>query len=320
MTAQDPAPAVGPAPSPDASRDRIEIAAPSASPPHARRTSLLGPAFWALIGFGVICILGGVSFASFAPKLWPVARPAAPPAPAPATAAPSLGTLDARLADIQARLGGAPAPSAASATDAPTIQVAALEARLRRLEGGQQHALQAAAAALAVAGLEQAAGASTPFSDELAAAERVMPSSPDLIRLRAVARTGAPTRAVLAAEFPDVAARAVAAGQTVPANEDFLARLRRLLSSIIVVRHVGRLDGQSVDAIVARAERHADDGDLTGALAELNTLPPGARAAVADWRSRAQARADVDQRLADVRAAALRALAQAQAGDAGAQP
>src|SRR5690606_36575202 len=91
--------------------------------------------------------------------------------------------------------------------------LSALEARVRTLETAQARTTDAAAAALAAALLADAAESSRPFADELAALERVLPASADAPALRRLAQAGAPTRAALAAEFDEAAARTVVAAR-----------------------------------------------------------------------------------------------------------
>ena len=75
------------------------------------------------------------------------------------------------------------------------------------------------------------------------------------------------------------------------------------------MRRVDDFSGNSPDAILTRAERRVDDGDIEGALEQLRALPPAAQAATADWRQRAQRRVDIETRIAILRTAALRDLA-----------
>ena len=70
---------------------------------------------------------------------------------------------------------------------------------------------------------------------------------------------------------------------------------------MVTLRRVGEVPGDSADAVIARAERQLEDGDLTAALAALDTLPPAARNALAPWRERAEGRAVVDRRIAEIR-------------------
>ncbi len=74
---------------------------------------------------------------------------------------------------------------------------------------------------------------------------------------------------------------------------------------------VGDLSGDSVDALLARAERQVEDGDLDHALRTLDRLPAKARDAIGDWRTRAERRAEIDRNAAALRARALQALAAA---------
>ena len=71
--------------------DPVELSAPR-DPGSYGRARIMGPAFWAMIIFGFVCIAAGYALAGFGPKLLPVeARQpvetlglSAAPAPAPA--------------------------------------------------------------------------------------------------------------------------------------------------------------------------------------------------------------------------------------------
>ena len=197
-----------------------------------------------------------------------------------------------------------PVAPAATSTD-----VTGLESRVQALETSQNRTVDAAAAALASALLAEAADSSRPFDRELAALERVLPLSPDAAALRRLAQSGAPTKAALAAGFDDAAARASVAARDPGERAGFFDRLGYALANIVTVRRVGSLKGDMPDAVLARAERLVDDGDIDGALTTLNALPPKANAALADWRIGAERRAAIDRRVAAIRATALANLA-----------
>ena len=76
-----------------------------------------------------------------------------------------------------------------------------------------------------------------------------------------------------------------------------------------MVRRVGDLKGDGLDAVLARAERQLDDGDVDHALTTLDALPASARQAIDPWFARARTRAEIDRRLSAVRAQALEELA-----------
>jgi hypothetical protein len=197
----------------------------------------------------------------------------------------------------------APPPEAAPPPDA----VARLSGRLDQLETAQTRTAENAAEALAASALMDAAQTSRPFPDELAALAAVSPPSAELRSLRRLAETGAPSRAALAAQYPDYAARAAGAART--PGEGVLARIQAALARVVVVRRVGDVAGDGVDALLARAERQVQDGDIDHALRTLDRLPVAGQAAMAPWRAQAEQRAELDRRVSALRAEALEDLA-----------
>ncbi|MFN3521298.1 MAG: COG4223 family protein [Phenylobacterium sp.] len=287
-----------------AAPDPAELTAPR-DPASYGRPRRAGPGVWAFAAFGVICVLAGAAIATFGPGLLP-ARP------------PALGTMaDAALhpgepAPITAQTPAPPSETAVVPTAPPPLaltrdapEIAALGERLAALEAETAETRRAAAAALAAAALVEASQTSRPFAEELAAAEAISPPSAELGALRPLAATGAPTRAALAAAFPDYAARAASASRAPDEGAGLLERLGYALSRVVTLRRVGEVSGDGIDARLARAERQAEDGDLDGALKSLDGLPAAGREAVAPWRARAERRAEVDRRVAAVRARAL---------------
>lgn len=279
--------------------DPAELSAPR-DPGSYGRARVLGPAIWAMIVFGLLCIAAGYVLATFGPRMFPAEpRPAAEAVgfSSPAPVQPAAATLR-------------PASSAAAVDPASSsADVARLAERLQALEGQQGRAAQAAAGALAAAALMEAAQTSRPFSDELAALAVVAPPSADLRSLRSYAEQGAPSRAALAASFPDYAARAAAAARSPQDDAGLLARIGHALSRIVTIRRVGDVPGNGVDAVLAKAEVQVEEGDIVAALNTLDRLPPAGRTALAPWRARAERRADIDRRIAQIRALALEDLA-----------
>jgi hypothetical protein len=94
----------------------------------------------------------------------------------------------------------------------------------------------------------------------------------------------------------------------------FMAQLGYAVSRVVSVRRVDAV-GAGPDAVLARAQKRAADGDLEGALSMLDTLPGSARDELGDWRQRAQRRIDIDAHIAALRALALADLS-GVAGDA----
>jgi hypothetical protein len=291
--------------------DPVESDAPRDPALYGRRR-LLGPGFWALIAFGIVCVATGAALARFGPTWFSGAK--APPA----VQQPVGSTAPSAQAGFGPALYGA--PSVATVPPPTSENVAQLEGRVAVLETGQQRALDAAGAALAAATLADAARTARPFAEELAGLERVLPLSPDLRALARLAQVGAPTRAGLADEFETLAARTVVAAHDPGRNADFLARLRHALSSIVSIRQVGTTQGATPDAVLARAQKLLNEGDIEGALGALESLPPSAQTVLAPWRAAAERRVEIDRHIAAIRADALAGLVQVTRAQGAAAP
>lgn len=283
--------------------DASEITAPK-DPAEYRPKPLLGAAFWAMIALMLLCVLAGVAVATVVPKVF-ASRPAARRAAEPAA------TVEAPAPPALPAAAAAPFEPAA-----PSPDVARLSARVATLESQQSHAAQAAAAALAASAVVEAAQGTGPFADELSSLRAISPPSPELQALARLATTGAPSRTALAASFPDYAARAASAARSPGDKAGLGDRIVYELSRVVSLRRIGDLSGDGVDAVLARAERQVDDGDLDRALHTLDRLPPAARDAMAPWRGRAERRAEIDRNAAALRSRALQTLASESRGGA----
>jgi len=204
----------------------------------------------------------------------------------------------------------------------------ALESRLGALEGtldslsaertaAAESAAGDLATVLAVMQLRDALAGSTPFATELetlwtlAAARDDLASALDaLAPLAPYADSGVPGLVALKAAFPALA-RAVVAADQAGAGEDWLAGVRRRLSSLVTVRPLGAVAGEDAPAVVARAEALLAEDDLAGAVAELGRLSGPPAAAAADWLARARARVAAQTALVRLNAAVSARLATA---------
>ena len=251
----------------------------------------------------LLCIAGGIFIARFVPALFPVDEKSTitiPPIPWKSSAAEPVEPAAEPPAITAAVSALTPAPIGSDLTS--------LKSRIERLESMQSRTVEAASTALATAALVEAAQTSRPFNSELAQVEHLLPDSADVAALRTLARTGAPTRQVLAADFSDAASSAVAAASKPAANASLVQRIAYAVSSVVTVRRVGSIGGKAADAVLARAELRAQDGDLEQALTELGNLPVSARDAMKGWMDRARSRVEIDRGLANIRASSLRAL------------
>lgn len=232
-----------------------------------------------------------------------------------------IAQLQAEILRLQARQPGPAAQSpetiVPSAVPAPTplyadpTLIAQLSARLDRLEANQRALARAAAAANAAATLQLKAHSSDPFLNELAAVEPAFNDPALTAPLRAVAERGVPSETQLAIEFPQAAAKANIAAKAAGSEDSLIDRARHALGSFISVRRTDNINGKGVQAILVRAETRLNQGDLKGALAYLDTLPPEAQKALKPWLDKARARALVDGTTARITQLTLQKLAQA---------
>ncbi|HEY8573404.1 COG4223 family protein [Phenylobacterium sp.] len=284
--------------------DPSEISAPK-DPAEYRPKPLLGPAFWVWIVFGLVCVIAGAVLATLGPKLLPARPKAAAALQVERTATAPLNPA-ASPVTVAGPLPPAPEPAPAD--------VAGLAARVSALEGQERGTTQAAASALAASALLEASRGSGPFRAELHALRAAAPDLPELAALSRMAETGAPSRAALAASFPDYAMRAASAARAPGEGAGLGARVGYALTRIVSIRRVAETSGTDADALLARAEQQVQDGDIDRALRTLDQLPAAAREAMAPWRARAERRAEIDRQAAALRRRALQSLAQPSRG------
>jgi hypothetical protein len=280
--------------------------APTRDPGAYGRRRPTSRGFWAMMGFGAVCMAAAAAVVVYFGGGFKHPRPAAQASQAtPAAAVP---------APYSPPIVAPPSPVALVA---PT-QIAALTDRVTLLETHEEQVLQAASLALAAAAISDAAADPRPFAVEMQAYGRYLPPTADVQALARLAGQGAPTRAALAAGLTERAAQASVAAREPAKDAGFMAQLSYALSRVISVRRLDE-NGNNADAALARAERHADDGDIEGAVAVLNTLAPTARAPLEGWLAAAGHRIEIDGRVAALRAQALADLAAVQ-GPAPASP
>jgi len=260
-------------------------------PADYRPKPLMGLGFWALIAFGVLCVLAGVGVAVLGPRLLP-----AKPTP--------------EVAPTQSVSPAAPPPAALPVVVAsPTAdEVARLQARIASLESQGARTTEAAAAALAAAQLVDASQGSKPFDRELATLKATAPGLPELTALTRLAETGAPSRTSLAASFPPYAAKAASRARKPREGAGLSERIAYAAAKVVTLRRVDETTGNSPDAVIARAEQALQEGQVVPALKALDALPPKAREAIAPWREQAERRAQIDREITALRTRAVRAL------------
>src|SRR5690606_14244883 len=244
--------------------------------------------------------------------LWVFREPLAErlnPPPAPPPAVSETAVLRARIADLEDSLAQARQAAAARQSGDRGDFDAALDARVTALETAQGRVNHAAAAAVAASLVAEAAARGAPFTRELAALERLDPGARLTGELREAALTGVPSRAAIGAGFPAAAAGAAAVVRSEGGRPGALSRAFGAVGRVFTLRRIDDLSGTSPDAVLARAERRALQGDLEGALVEIDSLSAAGQAALAVWRAEAERRIELDRRLARLRLRALEDLA-----------
>ena len=255
----------------------------------------------------------------------------APPAPAPETAAPDLSIINSEIETLATLLEGVetrlsaleqrPVPEAI----VPTIDTSAFEGELAELQASVESQRAEIENLLQNAmSVEEAAALASRNATLQAALSRVQsaidsgkPFAPALEDLRSsglvevpaalsdVADTGVMTLANLQDRFPD-AARAALAAARADAGDDAEGGLGGFLKRQLGARSVEPREGTDSDSVLSRVEAAIRDGRLTDALAETDTLPEPAKAAMEDWLADAQAR-DAAEAAADTVAQSLAA-------------
>jgi len=281
--------------------DQAELA-PSRDPAAYGRRRLFTAGFVAwivacVVSLGVGAAIGRFGFAGGPAKTEPAATAAVESRPAPVSATPAAP----------------PAPIAHPPPTPAATDSAALADRVARLESAASRTDDAAAGALAAAALSAAAEGSAPFDQDLAIYGRLAPGDPDLRALAPLAAMGAPSRAALAASFPDLASAVAAAAHQPRRDANFLAKVIGRLEQVVIIRRVGP-GATGVDGMLNRAQLQVAAGDLDSAVATLGALPPAAAAPMARWIDGAKRRIEIDQRIAQVRARALARLTQSGRG------
>jgi hypothetical protein len=220
----------------------------------------------------------------------------------------ALDAIKAEIAAIDAKLK-ALADAELGAGDGAQLgpEVAALDQRLGKIESVLPQIVEeldedatetkTATLAIAFANLRAAVEDGRPYEEELATLAALSPGSGDLGPLLDYEDTGIPTLPALKTAFGK--ARDTALTEEAPGEDTSLIdRLMASAESLVQVRRVDKdAEGTSAGAVLARAAGKLDNGDLEGAVKEVETLDGAPRDAYADWLDAAKARLAAGQTL-----------------------
>jgi uroporphyrinogen-III synthase len=233
-----------------------------------------------------------------------------PPAQSPAMPDPAIAELRRKLEALESRPAATEADTSALKSEIVALRagmqsldqvVAAQKASVEKAAAaanasttGEQKALAAARGSAVIgiaARISAALTAGQPFATDLGLLTPLAQGDARLGELIAplqpLADKGVASRASLAAAFPAMAKAALADDL---ADDSFWQRLLGKLRNLVSLRRVGPdVQGDSVEARLARAEAAIGAGDLAGAVELVKSLPPQTSRATAGWLARAEA-------------------------------
>ncbi|MGK6313281.1 mitofilin family membrane protein [Neorhizobium sp. DT-125] len=154
---------------------------------------------------------------------------------------------------------------------------------------------QQVARAVAAAALKAAIDRGGPFETELQTFASVAGDDPAIAELQKFGAVGVPSSIELQREFPRVADAMLEAVTIQPDPDQGIAgRLLSSAMSVVKVRRVGDVEGDTPEAVVARMEENLRKGDLQTAAREWDALPEPAKAVSRDFRQKLDARIQVE--------------------------
>jgi hypothetical protein len=207
------------------------------------------------------------------------------------------------IRDIQSSMA-----AAQGAVERLNGQVGSLTGRLDKVDAAladrHQQALRAEATILAVGQLRAALETSKPFAKQLAAVRAMVPGDADvngvLDQMQPYADSGVETSDDLTRDFNRLAPNLVRTS-IVGDGQSWWRQALYHIESVISIRRTGAdVQGDSTDAVVARAEAKLDEEDLQGAVAMLQALSGAAADLASPWIHDAQHRVAVDAAESDL--------------------
>ena len=253
------------------------------------------------------------------------ATPPAPTSPSPdsdkdiAALRLEIATIRSALQTLDQAMSGQKDETARQREQAKALAETVDKARAEAgaVGAGEKKALGAARASAVVgvaARLSSAIESGLPFASELSLLSPLAQGDAKLgdiiTTLQPYAQAGVASRATLAAAFPAVAKAALADDL---ADDSFGERVLGKIKSIVSLRRVGAdVQGDAVEAKLARAEAALDGGDVAKAVELVKSLPPQTSKATAAWLARAEAHLAAKQAVDQLAAYAVTLLGAAR--------
>lgn len=214
----------------------------------------------------------------------------------------TIDTINQKLAAVEAAAASALDAAKAGETRLGVLEqgVASLSEQVAGVAGQPKVAL-----AIAAAALKSAIERGGTFTAEVETFAAIAPNSPELPALREIAAKGVASRSELAEGINEAANAMVAASQAPAEDAGFWDNLWSSAESLVTVRPIGEVEGDTVPAKVARMEVAVKAGDFVKALAEYDTLPDPSKAAGKAFADRIRDRVSAEELVTKALAGAL---------------
>lgn len=234
-----------------------------------------------------------------------------------------IAALSTGVADVRTTVGDLQKSLSSNAAEMSSLRTGVdntmtdLSARLVALENRDSSAAarEARAVGLAIAANEirRTLRSGAPFANELATVRQLAGSDADLTQavdtLAASAADGLPSTATLSRRF-DARIGAILSASRIDEGAPWYRQALNRVADVVSIRRIGaESSGDSVDAVVARAEAKLADGDLAGAVAEVEALQGAPAEAVSAWLADARKVVAAEAAVAQINSKALATLA-----------
>ncbi|MDW6022118.1 phage tail protein [Mesorhizobium sp. BAC0120] len=222
----------------------------------------------------------------------------------------TIDAINQKIAAVETALA-----SATNTAKAGESRLAAIEQSVTNLSGqltslsdqvSRQAAQPKVALIIAGAALKSAIERGGPFTSEVETFAAIAPGSPELPALREAAAKGVESRDDLLSGMDQAGNAMIVASETPPENAGFWDRLVASAKSLVKVRPIGPVEGDTVAARVARMEVALKGGDLAKALSEYDSLPDASKAAGQAFAERIKARVAAEELVAKALADAMK--------------
>lgn len=199
--------------------------------------------------------------------------------------------MEQKLASLEAELTSLKSANAAAAATSTQLAGRLQQAEAQIADKGPE---QQAARAVAAAALKGAVDRGGSFEAELQTYKTVAGDDPTIASLQPFAAKGVQSRIELQRQVSAVADSMVEAVAQPNPDEGLASRLYSSALSVVKIRKVGDVTGNTPEDIVARFEDRLRSGDFAAAAREWETLPDAAKTASQSFKQELDARIEVE--------------------------